>query len=166
MRIDRLELAKYGRFTDCTVDFSAPGVHLVVGPNEAGKSTMRDAVTDLLYGIARQTSYGYLHDMRELRISALLRARDGRTLEITRLKKDRDSLRSASGAVLDQAELNAVLAGVAKDDFTEVFAIDHEELRAGGAALLAGRGDLAKALFESRSSAHLTALLEIGRAHV
>ncbi|MBS2963570.1 AAA family ATPase [Actinocrinis puniceicyclus] len=160
MRIDRLDLVKYGRFSDRTIDFSAHGVHLVIGPNEAGKSTMRDAITDLLYGIARQTAYGYLHDMRDLRISALLRGQDDRSLEVVRLKKDRDSLRDADGAVLDQRELDAVLAGVAKDDFVKVFAIDHDELRQGGAALLAGKGDLAKALFESRSSAQLIAVLD------
>jgi uncharacterized protein YhaN len=61
--------------------------------------------------------------------------------------------------VLDQRALDAILAGVRRDDFTSVFAIDHAELRAGGIALLEGKGDLAKALFESRSSAQLTALL-------
>lgn len=159
MRLDRLHLAKYGRFTDHVLDFSAPGVHLVVGPNEAGKSTMRNAVTDLLYGIPARTTYGYLHGMQDLRIGALLRASDGSELEIVRLKKIKDPLRTVGDEVLDPRELQSILAGVTKDDFTDVFAIDHEELRAGGAALLAGKGDLAKALFESRSSAQLTTLL-------
>jgi uncharacterized protein YhaN len=159
MRIERLDLIRYGRFTDCSVDFSAPGLHLVVGPNEAGKSTMRDAVADLLYGIPRQTSYGYLHDKRDLRIGGLLRAHDGRTLEVLRLKRDRESLRTTGDAKLEQSELDAILAGVTRDDFTTTFAIDHEELRRGGTALLLGEGDLGKALFESRSSAQLTVLL-------
>ncbi|ACU74366.1 conserved hypothetical protein [Catenulispora acidiphila DSM 44928] len=159
MRLDRLDLVKYGRFTDHVLDFSAPGVHLVVGPNEAGKSTMRNAVTDLLYGIPARTTYGYLHGMQDLRIGALLRAGDGSELEIVRLKKIKDPLRTVGDEVLDPRELQSILAGVTKDDFTDVFAIDHEELRTGGAALLAGKGDLAKALFESRSSAQLTTLL-------
>lgn len=159
MRIERLELARYGRFTDLALDFAAPGVHLVVGPNEAGKSTTRSAVTDLLYGIPMQTKLGYLHPMQDLRVSALLRGHDGAALEVVRLKK-RDSLRTAGDAPLDQSSLDALLAGVRREEFSTVFAIDHDELRAGGEALLAGKGDLAKALFESRSSAQLTGVLD------
>lgn len=160
MRIERLNLVRYGHFTDCALDFGAPGLHLVVGPNEAGKSTLRSAVGELLYGIHPQTKLDFLHAMQDLRIDALLRGADGTTLDVVRLKKTKDSLRTADDAALPQGVLDGLLAGIDKKTFGSVFALDHEELRAGGQALLDGKGDLGEALFESRSSARLSRVQE------
>ena len=66
MRIDRLELVRYGRFTNCALDFAGSGLHLVVGPNEAGKSTLRSSIGELLYGIHPQTKLDFLHAMQDL----------------------------------------------------------------------------------------------------
>ena len=160
MRIERLDLVRYGRFTGCALDFAAPGLHLVVGPNEAGKSTLRGSVGELLYGIHPQTKLDFVHAMQDLRIDALLRATDGSTLDVVRLKKNKDPLRTADDAVLPQGTLDGLLAGIGKEDFANVFALDHKELRDGGQALLDGKGDLGEALFESRSSARLTRVQE------
>lgn len=160
MRIRSLKLVRYGRFTDCTLDFSAPGLHVVVGANEAGKSTLRSSVGELLYGIHPQTKLDFLHAMQDLRIDAELQGADGTVLEVVRLKKNKDPLRTPDDQPLPQGTLDRLLSGVDKDDFLHVFALDHEEVRAGGQALLKGEGDLGEALFESRSSARLTAIQE------
>ena len=160
MRIDRLGLVRYGRFTDCALDFSGPGLHLVVGPNEAGKSTLRSSVGELLYGIHPQTKLDFLHAMQDLRIEALLRGADGGALEVVRLKKTKDPLLTTGDVPLKQGTLEQVLAGIDRETFRSVFALDHEELQAGGRALLEGKGDLGEALFESRSSAQLTRIQE------
>ena len=40
MRLARIELIRFGSFADVALDFKRqPGLHLVYGPNEAGKST-------------------------------------------------------------------------------------------------------------------------------
>jgi uncharacterized protein YhaN len=46
MRIDRLDLLRYGKFTDRVLVFpqARQDFHLVVGPNEAGKSTVAEAI--------------------------------------------------------------------------------------------------------------------------
>ena len=160
MRIRSLNLVRYGRFTDCALEFDAPGVHIVVGPNEAGKSTLRSAVGELLYGIHPQTKLDFLHAMQDLRIDARLQGADGGVLDVVRLKKNKDPLRTPDDRPLPQGTLERLLAGVDKDDFLTVFALDHEELRDGGRALLEGKGDLGEALFESRSSARLTRIQE------
>ncbi len=54
MRIRRLDLTRYGRFTNHSIDFGAPEAekpdfHLIVGANEAGKSTLTAAIVDLLF---------------------------------------------------------------------------------------------------------------------
>ncbi|MFN9912901.1 MAG: AAA family ATPase, partial [Pirellulaceae bacterium] len=52
LRFERLDLIAFGPFSQRSVDFSnsATGVHFIYGPNEAGKSSMLRAITDLLYG--------------------------------------------------------------------------------------------------------------------
>ncbi|NKF31058.1 AAA family ATPase, partial [Pseudomonas sp. BGM005] len=55
MRLRRLDLVRYGKFTDHSIDFGAarpgsPDLHIVYGLNEAGKSTTFAAYLDLLYG--------------------------------------------------------------------------------------------------------------------
>ncbi len=54
MRIQRLDLLRYGRFTDkhLALPVSDSDIHIVFGPNEAGKSTALSAIEDLLFGIA------------------------------------------------------------------------------------------------------------------
>lgn len=49
MRFLELHLDGFGKLVDCALDF-APGLNLVFGPNEAGKSTLQHALLALLYG--------------------------------------------------------------------------------------------------------------------
>ena len=61
MRLKRLDLARYGKFTDHVLDFGEavagqPDLHIVFGPNEAGKSTAMAAFLDLLFGIENKSS--------------------------------------------------------------------------------------------------------------
>ena len=56
MRLIRLALERYGAFTDRTVEFRPDArLHVVLGANEAGKSTALAAVTDLLFGFEKST---------------------------------------------------------------------------------------------------------------
>ena len=50
MRIDKLHMKDYGQFHDKDVTL-APGINVVYGANEAGKSTVKDFIVDMLYGI-------------------------------------------------------------------------------------------------------------------
>jgi uncharacterized protein YhaN len=172
MRIEQLELSRYGCFTDRVLDLSGPGVQLVIGPNEAGKSTVRRAIGDLLYGIPERTTLGFVHDMRELRLAARLRGEGGGVvsgsggsggtgeLDVVRLKQRKEPLQSPEGEPLAENVLGALLAGIGRAEFESTFAIDHEELRRGGQQLLKGEGDLGTALFETRSNRQLTELLD------
>ena len=65
MRIRELKLIRYGKFTDRTLALPpcARDIHLIVGPNEAGKSTVRTAIGDWLYGIPARTPRAFLHPM-------------------------------------------------------------------------------------------------------
>ena len=72
MRIRELRLLRYGKFTDRLLALpNAPqDIHLVVGANEAGKSTMRRALSDWLFGFPmRSTGMDFLHPRQDLRLA-------------------------------------------------------------------------------------------------
>ena len=153
MRIDGLHLTAYGPFTDRTLDFTAPGVHLVLGPNEAGKSTTLAAISDALFAIPVQTKAGFVHDMKSLELGLDLRADDDTTLSFRRLKKAKDDLRRSDDSVMPATELAAFLGPIDRAVFTSMYGIDHDQLVAGGADLIAGRGELGQAIFGAGSGA-------------
>ena len=72
MRFRRLDLIRYGIFTDRAIDLPGPDgtgepdFHLIVGPNEAGKSTIRHAISDLLFGIENRSRFDFLHGKSEM----------------------------------------------------------------------------------------------------
>ena len=51
MHFDALLLRAYGPFTDRRIELAPPGVlQILVGPNEAGKSSTLRAIESLLFG--------------------------------------------------------------------------------------------------------------------
>ncbi|MBI3205438.1 MAG: AAA family ATPase [Myxococcales bacterium] len=147
MRLCELGLVRFGGFTDRVLDLSAPGLHLLFGKNEAGKSTALRGITALLYGVPHVTGDAYLHD--ELSLSARVRARDGSELSFTRRKGRKNTLRSDTGEVLDEASLSRLLGGVSQAMFETTFGLDHQRLRQGGEELTRGGGEVGKTLFDA-----------------
>jgi uncharacterized protein YhaN len=150
MRIDRLDLIRYGKFTNHSVYLPAAerDFHVVVGANEAGKSTFRWAIQDLLYGIPRNTPHGFKHAMNELRLGGLItHAAD--SLEFQRCKANTKTLRSLADAVLPDGTLGAFLGTTDRDFFAKMFGLDHGRLVDGGYSLLKASDDLGQILFQS-----------------
>ncbi|MBB4265639.1 YhaN family protein [Roseospira visakhapatnamensis] len=150
MRLARLHLEKYGHLTDATLDLSAraPDLHLILGANEAGKSTTQAAIADLLFGFGHKTRFDYRHAQADLRVGARLEA-DGVSLDAWRRKGRADTLLGADGAVLDEAPLAALLGGVERAAFEQQFSLSHDRLRAGGQAMLRADSDLGRVLFQA-----------------
>ncbi|WP_448188532.1 AAA family ATPase [Azospirillum sp. sgz301742] len=154
MRIDRLHLERYGHFEDLALDLGGPEVllHVVHGPNEAGKSTALSAICDLLFGIKDRTRYAFRYDYGQLRIGAELSNRAGDTLAFKRRKGRANTLLAAEGgAALPDTALAGFLGGADRDFFERMFGLDYDRLRAGGDAMLAAGGDLARSLFQAGS---------------
>ena len=165
MRIARLDLTRYGRFSDYSLDFgpapaNGPDFHIVYGLNEAGKSTAAAAILDLLFGIEKQSPYGAAkgrasvtnwHAYNTMRIGARLELARG-AYEVARLKRDKNSLVDADNRPFNENALKAELAGVDRDAFHMMFSLDEESLEQGGKAILASRGDLGELLFAASSS--------------
>ncbi len=151
MRFRRLTIPAYGPFTDLALEFpdSKADFHLIYGRNEAGKSSLLRAIRDLLYGIHAQTADNFLHDYKDLRISAEIENRAGQHLSVQRRKGNRNTLLDADGNALDEAALAPFLGSVDREFFTTMFGLGSDELRQGAHDLLQGKGDLGQALFSA-----------------
>ena len=149
MRVLSLDLLAFGPFTNATLDFSTHerAIHVIYGPNEAGKSTTLRAVAGLLYGIPKHTPDAHLHKMPELRVGARLIDAHGAMLHVIRRKGNVNTLLDPAGSPVDEAALKRMLGGVSEDLFGQMFGLNHETLRHGGEALLAGKGNLGESLF-------------------
>ena len=150
MRLRRLELIRYGGFSDRVLDFGAgkPDLHLVIGPNEAGKSTMLQAIGDLLFGIPTQSAQNWRYDYGDLRIRALLGGGTG-DLDVTRRKGKRNTLLAPDGSALADDALAPWLGGMDRRSFERMFGLDHTKLREGGEAILVGKDDAARIVLEA-----------------
>ena len=152
MRLQQLRLLAYGKFTDRVLDFApaAMDFHLVIGHNEAGKSTTRQAILDLLYGIELRSSLDFVHAKPQMRLGAVLQ-QPGRTLDLVRSKGRLNTLRDAHGEVLPDSVLLPFLAGTDRTGFDQMFGLDHGRLQAGGQAILNNASDIGQLLFQSAS---------------
>lgn len=153
MRIERLDLTRYGHFTDRAIDFGGtdqgrPDFHIIHGPNEAGKSTLFSAWLDLLYGIDSRTAYNFLHDYKTMRIGATLATATG-SRRLTRIKKPTASLLDENDQPLSETVLAAELGGLDRDAYKTMFSLDETSLKNGGEAILESKGDLGQLLFSA-----------------
>ena len=93
MKIRRISIDGYGRFAGRSLDF-APGLQIIIGPNERGKSTIRAFIGDMLYGQKKGAAQRSYDETNELRTpwetpdcyggSLVYELRDGRQIEVTR----------------------------------------------------------------------------------
>ena len=151
MRIKRLDIKAYGHFTDFPIDLSSelPGLHIIFGPNEAGKSTALRALRGLLYGIDARTPDNFLHDYSKLLIGGHLENSKGDSLVLWRRKRNVGDLLDEDMSPLNVATLNDFLAGVGEPLFDSLFGINHETLISGGQDILEQKGDVGQALFSA-----------------
>ncbi|MES1949819.1 hypothetical protein S4A8_03138 [Salinisphaera sp. S4-8] len=144
MRLRRLDLIRYGRFTGQSIELPAsePDLRVIYGPNEAGKSTTRAALNDLLYGFGQTSDYAFLHPYGALRIGAVLEADSG-TLDFVRKKGRKNTVldRHDTPAPALEASLGRALANTDLDFFERMFSLDQERLREGAAQLPGQGGD-------------------------
>jgi uncharacterized protein YhaN len=155
MRLDRLDLARYGKFTDRSLDFGAPrpgkpDFHLVHGPNEAGKSTLFSAYLDLVFGIEKSSAYGFLHPYPLMRVGGVLTVGTERH-EAYRLKRNQNSLVAPDDRPLSETIFSAALGGTDRNAYRTMFSLDDESIEKGGEDILKSEGELGAMLFSASS---------------
>jgi len=148
MRLTRIEIEGFGSLQDMELRFG-PAMNLVVGPNEAGKSTLQEAIVTGLYGLrsgdgARAATVERadrwrpwqggsfalalefeLDDGTQLRVERDLDAETARVIDIGTGAELTDRFdRDASGAL----QLGRQLLGVSRDIYTNTACISRSEV--------------------------------------
>lgn len=132
MRIDSLQLVKYGHFGQGTVTFG-PGLTVVYGRNEAGKSTLLDGLTDFLWGIARNTKRAYTVQPKVMELLGAVTIDGAQTTYRRRLGDLFDSAGTKVAAPWGEP--------ADKDMWQHGFGLDHARLLAGGKLIVDGDDD-------------------------
>jgi uncharacterized protein YhaN len=151
VRLLELEIIAFGAIANRRIDLSRaePALHIVYGPNEAGKSTTLRAILALLFGVEHHSPDAKLYGSDPLRIKARIADREGRVLAVTRRKGTKNTLLDGADQPLDETVLQRALGGLPPPVFRIMFALDHERLRQGGEQLRLGQGDLGESLFQA-----------------
>lgn len=162
MRIRRLELKAFGPFTDRILAFDSedPGLHIIFGSNEAGKSSSLRALKALLYGFPQQTPDNFIHSYDQLLVGGLLQLSDGKELYFQRRKKPTAAtIIDEHGDPLDPSVIAPFIHSVEPEIFETLYGIDHQTLVQGGKEILARNGELGQALFAA--GAGISSLQEV-----
>ena len=150
MKILSLDLIAYGPFTNKSLQFPDGGanLHIVYGPNEAGKSCALRALSNALYGIPQDAKDGFLHPYEDLRIGLTVDAGGG-PVGVVRRKGRANSLRRNDGtdSVFPAAEWAALLPVEERELFDRMFGVDHAAVAMGGKLILSSGSDLGGLLF-------------------
>ncbi len=154
MKLLRLNLIAFGPFNHKLLNFSEGnhGLHIIYGPNEAGKSSALRALRYALYGIPERSSDDFIHPRDKLRIGVSLCNNNGQSSEFIRRKGRLSTLRGADDTtVVSESALQAFLSGADENLFATMFGIDHAALLRGGEEIIRGGGNLGQILFAAGS---------------
>lgn len=152
MRFQKIFLKAFGHFTDETLDLdTGEGLHIILGSNEAGKTTVLHALSDMLFGFEHLSSYDFLHEARSLRIGAEIESMDGQKLAFLRRKGRKDTLLDLEENPIEDTSLAPFTGTINRQVFERRFGLNHERLRAGGREILKDSGDAGFSLFEAGS---------------
>lgn len=165
MRLTAFHVENYGNLDALSLVLDPqPGrINLIVAPNGAGKSVLRQAFTDLLFGMPLQTPMGFRFGYPAMRLRAEAVGPDGRVV-FGRRKGSGNTLLDAAGTPLPPAVLDRLLGGMDRPGLERLFALGTGSLRSGGRRLLETGGALADALLAGagglRSATELRRTLE------
>jgi uncharacterized protein YhaN len=127
---------------------SADGLHVVFGPNEAGKSAALRGLRAFLFGFPAQSGDDFLFKYNQFRVHAVLENAAGRTMECIRRKGNKDTLRSPDDKTpIPERLLADFLGGLDDTQFEQLFGLDASRLVQGGHTIADGQGELGEALF-------------------
>ncbi len=150
MKLLSLSLTAVGPFTGVVLDLTAgkEGLHLIYGPNEAGKTSALRAVSHLLFGFPHLSADNFVHPNDQLRVGGKLRHSDGEELEIIRRRGNKNTLRGPDDStVVSVDRLKHFLGDMSQDSFETLFSINHERLSLAGDEIRTGKGRLGELLF-------------------
>ncbi|RQD65409.1 MAG: hypothetical protein D5R98_03565 [Desulfonatronovibrio sp. MSAO_Bac4] len=153
MKINKIILQAYGHFTDKVLDFSSQdnGLHIIFGPNEAGKSTTMRAIDSFFYGFGHSSPDAYIHTYKDLAVRMILEPEPGQSMDLTRFKRNKNDLVDHQGQAVDSQVMTRIMSGLTREMYSNMFGLDHQNLRLGAQKILEGGGHLGETLFAAAS---------------
>lgn len=164
MRLNRLDLIRYGRFdgTELLLPFPTdgnPDVTIIYGPNESGKSTAFNGFLELLFGMKSGAHpYAFRFERNDLMVGAELDIPGRGATVLRRNGKRTQSLLDHQNRPVEETILLSALHGLKLDDYVERFSLDDKGLREGGERIAGAKGDLGQLLHAGVSG--LTSMAE------
>jgi len=152
MRLNRLDLIRYGRFNNAEIVFpkraaGVADVTVIFGPNEAGKSTAFNGLLELLFGFkAGAHPYAFRFDRSDLLVGAELDLPGRGAMVLRRNSKRSQSLLDAQDRPINEAILSGALHGLTRETYEERFSLNEKGLREGGERIAGAQGDLGQLL--------------------
>ena len=140
--LQRLHIAAFGRFFDTTIGPFSPGLNVVYGANEAGKTTVNAFIEGVLFGWEDARGRKNVYKPSIANRSGTLffaDADDGSAYEISRI-------RNADGPAFEPVEASGLLETLDKETFDAMFSLTSDELRS-----LEGATDMAAKLLTAGS---------------
>jgi uncharacterized protein YhaN len=154
VRLHELVLTRYGAFDGRAVDIG-PGLTVIHGPNESGKSTFGVALADVLWGMQRRSHpYAFRVAVPQLRLDAVV-SRPGHPDDQTAVIVDSRGHRGSDGAAIARWWGSGPVAS--REAWLTSLGLDRDRLRSGGRQVLKDGGDLAPLLFRARTGVDLDA---------
>ncbi|MBK1855744.1 AAA family ATPase [Verrucomicrobiaceae bacterium 5K15] len=150
MRFDSLNIPAFGPFTQFKLDFpnKDSDLHLLYGPNEAGKSSLLRGINNLLFGIPTRSTDDFVHDYKKMLIGAEITRGDS-SLQFFRKKGRANTLVGSDSKVIPDSELLSILGPINEDFFNHMFGLSTESLRKGAESLLSGSNEIGTLLFSA-----------------
>ena len=151
MKFTKIRFEKIGPFENTTLDFSkgSPGLHIVYGANEAGKSSALKYIEWFLFGIDPQNNDDFKYEYKEFLIECTILDLDGKSNLLKRTKTAKNKTLVDMNNTDATPLLATMLGGLASKNFSMQFGISHAQLRSGGRNVLEGKGDLGTMIFEA-----------------
>lgn len=132
MRFEALSLARFGHFAALDVAMPADrGLVVLFGPNEAGKTTLLDALRGALYGIEK-SAYAFKFGGDAMEVRARLVDRDGRAVDLVRKRAKKARLAATrAGEPLAEDVFAGYFGEIARAQFETVFGFTRKDLEEG-----------------------------------
>ena len=168
MRMRRLSLERFGHLKDKVLDFGAQredtDFHVILGVNEAGKTTAMEGYLRLLFGFPRNEPYAFQYERKNLRVSGVLEL-NGEEQNFTRLPESRSNLLDGNGTPISETAISSHLAALDIDTYRKLLCLDDETIEEGGEEIANAKGNVGRILFSASSGvADLTLVLETARS--
>ncbi|PQO25328.1 hypothetical protein C5Y96_25870 [Blastopirellula marina] len=148
MKLRHLDLENYGIHVEQSFAFQPHSLQIVYGRNEAGKSTLLQAVRELLFGFQHAKSNPFAPDStnKKMKATAQLTMSDGSDLQIVRRQGNKNTLTgNYQDNEIDEDRWKQLISGADQRLYEHVFGFSLKELATGEESLK--EANLDEALF-------------------